>query len=132
MMTAANYSVETQEMIQELIECSFAEDDMYDFINEHGESEFRSWYPDYVDLGESYGYECVDAFIKEFGFDFDNFKDAYYGEFSWDDFVEQYVDENVMYQIPEQYQAYFDYDAFSRDLSYDFIEVNGYIFNRNV
>ena len=132
MMTAANFSVETQEMIQDLIESSYAEDDMYDFINEHGESVFRSWYPDYVDLGEAYSYECVDAFIKEFGFDFDSFKDAYMGEYTWDDFEESYVSDNILYQIPDHLQSYFDIDAFSRDLSYDYIESHGFIFNRNI
>lgn len=133
MTIAMNYFPETIQLIEELIENSYHDQDMYDFIEQYGENNFRSYYTDFVDIGEKYSYEAADAFIAEFSIDdISNFEDYYYGEFSWNDFVEEYVSENVMYQIPEQYQAYFDYDAFSRDLSYDYIESQGFIFNRNV
>lgn len=131
-MQTMNYAPETIELIEELTnELSYAEDDIHVFIKEHGEAAFRSYYVDYCDLGEQYDYYAVDAFIQEYGFELNSFHDAYMGEYNWSDFVEQYIEENVLYQIPEEYQSYFDTDKFSNDLSYDYIEVNGYIFNRN-
>ena len=132
-MQTMNYAPETIELIEELTkELSYSEEDIHDFIREHGEAAFRAYYVDYCDLGERYDYYAVDAFIQEYGFEFESFHDAYMGEYNWSDFVEQYIEENVMYQIPEEFQMYFDSDKFSNDLSYDYIEVNGYIFNRNV
>lgn len=131
-MQTMNYAPETIELIEELTkELSYAEDDIHVFIKEHGEAAFRSYYVDYCDLGEQYDYYAVDAFIQEYGFELNSFHDAYMGEYNWSDFVEQYIEENVLYQIPEEFQMYFDSDKFSNDLSYDYIEVNGYIFNRN-
>lgn len=132
MTIAMNYSPETIQLIEELIDNSYHDQDMYDFIEQYGENNFRSYYTDFVDIGEKYSYEAADAFIAEFSIDdISNFEDAYYGEFSWDDFVESYASDNVLYRIPEDLQCYFDMNAFSADLAYDYIENGGFIFSRN-
>ena len=52
------------------------------FIDENGEDSFNEHYPEYVELGETYGFEAVDAFIKENSVeDLKYFSDAYIGEY---------------------------------------------------
>ena len=81
--------------------------------------------------------EVIDAYLENMGsyggVNISNIEDAYYGEF--DDFtdlayhlMEETGDLN---QIPESLRYYFDFEAYGRDLSYDFFESNGYFF-RNI
>ena len=62
---------------------------------------------------------------------FDNFRDAYEGEFdSEEEFAEHVVDEcGMLDSMPENIQMYFDYEAYARDLFLnDFTFWNGYVF----
>jgi antirestriction protein len=62
---------------------------------------------------------------------FDNFRDAYEGEFdSEEEFAEHVVDEcGMLDSMPENIQMYFDYEAYARDLFLgDFKFWNGYVF----
>jgi hypothetical protein len=53
-----------------------------EFVDENGEDSFNECYPEYVELGEQYGFEAVDAFIKENSVeDLKYFSDAYIGEY---------------------------------------------------
>jgi hypothetical protein len=67
----ANYketlNTETVEKIDELIEEQYALDDMLEFIDNHNESDFVSYYEEYCRCGEAIGYEAVDALIAELG-----------------------------------------------------------------
>lgn len=52
------------------------------FIDENDEDSFNEFYPEYVELGEEYGFEAVDAFISENSVsDIRYFADAYIGEY---------------------------------------------------
>ena len=132
MQTVTQYSAQTQEKIQELIEDNYYDQDMFEFIEEYGEDNFRKYYEEYVRFGEENCYEAVDAFVQNEGIEnVEKFEDAYYGAFDWEDFVIHFADETVVYQIPRDLQMYFDYDKYGRDLAYDYIEYDGYIFDRN-
>lgn len=133
MMTdTLNLQAETVELIKELSENAYAEEDMYVFINEHSEDEFVKFYEAYVALGEVYHYEPVDAYISEMNsleYALENFEEAYRGEYSdFEEFATQYFEEVYAHEIPEHLQFYIDLKAFARDLAYDYSEVNGYIF----
>ncbi len=65
-----------------------------EFIDENGEDSFNEYYTEYVELGEQYGYEPVDAFIKENSVeDLKYFSVAYIGEyFNARDMAEEFFD----------------------------------------
>ena len=68
---SANYTevlaAETVEKIEELLEDSYALDDILEFIDNHNESDFVAYYEEYCRCGEAIGYEAVDALIAEMG-----------------------------------------------------------------
>jgi antirestriction protein len=134
-MTATQVQLKesTVEFMNELMESNYYDGDMYVFINEYGEDNFVNSYEQYVELGEKVSYDAVDAFIAEFGMtELDNFLEAYYGEWSsFQSFSESFFADLYAHQIPEHLHSYIDYDAFARDLSYDFVINGDYVFNRN-
>ncbi len=121
----------TLEFINELLEESYAEDDMYDFINEHGEDDFVKHYEEYVGFGEEYNYDAVDAFIASFGIDcLGHFSDAYRG--SWESeaqFAEEFVSD-VYGEIPSYIVVDWE-GTWEQNLKYDFIYEEGFVFDRN-
>lgn len=66
-------------------------------------------------------------------FDYDDFKDAYYGQFtSEEDFAYEYVGEmGMLNDAPEFLSRYFDYAAFARDIFIDDFTMtkSGYVFS---
>jgi spore coat protein CotH len=111
---------ETIAVIDRLVEDQYALDDMLVFIDEHSEEEFREYYEEYVELGEKYGYEAVDVFIKENDIsDLKYFVDAYIGE----------------YQSPERMaEDYFDGETDRLDyrISIDWEETAKYLLQHDV
>ena len=90
---------ETVALIDKLLPEQFSLEDILVFIDENTEEEFCDHYMEYVELGENYGYEAVDAFVKEGGGleQLDKFEDAYIGEYSSparmaEDYLEDEVD----------------------------------------
>ncbi len=67
----ANYketlAADTVSKIEELIDDSYALDDILEFIDNHNESDFVAYYEEYVRCGDAIGYEAVDALISELG-----------------------------------------------------------------
>ena len=63
--------------------------------------------------------------------DFDVARDRFYGCFESDtDLAYEYIESTgLLSDSPENLQQYFDYEAFGRDLAYDFYSYNGYYFN---
>ena len=61
------FAAATVEKIDELLEDSYALDDILKFIDEQNESDFVEYYEEYVRVGEAIGYEAVDALISENG-----------------------------------------------------------------
>jgi hypothetical protein len=94
----ANYrdtlAPETLTLIDKLVEDNYELSDMLVFIDEYNEFTFQDNYELYVELGEGYGYEAVDAWIQLADSDeLEKFTEAYIGEFaSPTQMVEDYLD----------------------------------------
>jgi len=124
------YSQETVDKIEELLADSYALEDIVEFIDENSEANFRSYYQNYVEIGEEYSYEAVDAFIDQFGIHSlvgDNFQDAYRGQYdSKADYAESYVSDCYVVDLPSFLEI--DWEA-----SFDNLDVvfssNGYVFD---
>jgi hypothetical protein len=89
---------ETVQYIEtELLPNNFDLGSILEFIDENGEDSFNECYPEYVELGEQYGFEAVDAFIKENSVeDLKYFPDAYIGEYlNARDMAEEFFEEEV-------------------------------------
>ena len=123
------YSQETVDKIEELLADSYALEDIVEFIDENSEANFRSYYQNYVEIGEEYSYEAVDAFIDQFGIHSlvgDNFQDAYRGQYdSKADYAESYVSDCYVDDLPSFLEI--DWES-----SFDNLDVvfssNGYVF----
>jgi len=128
-MTATQVELQesTINFIKELVEDSYAQDDIYDFIAEYGESTFVQHYVTYVELGESYSYDAVDCFIEEFGVnDLDSFQDSYRGEWSSAaDYAENYVTDCYSVDIPDFVEI--DWRETFNNLGC--VYVNGFVFD---
>lgn len=77
---------------------------------------------------------AVNAYCSLFGsWNKRDFEDRYRGQYSsWRDFAEELVDEmGYLAEMPDHLQNYFDYDAYARDLRFDFCEGDGYYFWKN-
>ena len=81
----------------ELLPNNFDLQSILEFVDENGEDSFNECYPEYVELGETYGFEPVDAFIKENSVeDLKYFPDAYIGEyFNARDMAEEFFEKEV-------------------------------------
>ncbi len=118
---------ETQELISELVEDSYAVDDIYEFIAEYGESNFVEHYENYVQFGESHSYEAVDIFIDEFGIDnIQSFEDAYRGVWeSKADYAENYVTDCHSIELP----GFLEIDWENTFDNLDCVYSNGFVFD---
>ena len=121
----ANYkevlAADTVSKIDELIDDSYALDDMLEFIDQHNESDFVAYYEEYCRCGEAIGYEAVDALISEMG-DVSYIEDCderYQGHYHNEaEFAEDFVTE-MGYDIPSIIVV--DWEAtWESSLRYDF------------
>jgi hypothetical protein len=123
------YSQETVDKIEELLADSYALEDIVEFIDENSEANFRSYYQNYVEIGEEYSYEAVDAFIDQFGIHSlvgNHFQDAYQGQYdSKADYAESYVSECYVVDFPSFLEI--DWEASFGNLDVVFSS-NGYVF----
>jgi len=137
----ANYNevlaAETVEKIEELLEDSYALDDILEFIDNHNESDFVAYYEEYCRCGEAIGYEAVDALIAEMGdvSYVEECDERYRGQFdSTADYAEQFYND-VYGEVPSMLVV--DWEAtWESSLRYDMTacEVgyrNVYIFSDN-
>ena len=124
------YSQETVDVIEELIVDSYALEDIVNFIDNNSEAEFRSYYQTYVETGEEYSYEAVDAFIDQFGLHSlvdDNFQDSYRGQYdSKADYAESYVSDCYVVDLPSFLEI--DWEASFNNLDVVFSK-DGYVFD---
>ena len=127
------YSEEVQERINQLIEDNFDVEDIVSFVDQYGMNNIN-YYEDIVQLCEDYDRDAVEEFLQEFDFsDLNYFADMYAGQYNTlRDYAEQLFDDVYLNEIPEHLQRFVDYDAFTTELSYDFlITESGHVFNRN-
>ena len=124
------YSQETVDKIEELLEDTYALEDIIEFIDTNSEADFRTYYEDYVVVGEEYSYGAVDAFIEEFGlhtFTSSGFEDSYRGQYdSKADYAEQYASDVYSVEVPSFVEV--DWEATFENLDVVF-SGNGYVFN---
>ena len=127
---------ETQQTLDEYNELyNWEYNDMCDFIENYGETEFLTYYETYHRLVDDYGQNLVDEFAQEFDVDsVDHFEDMYQGQYnSGADFAEQiatdcgYITRDLPSWIEIDWQKTWD-----NALSYDYTElIGGHIFNNN-
>ena len=130
--TQVNLKESTQELIADLVENNYCDEDIYNFIEEYGEDALENCYEDYCEYGDEYSYEAVDAFCSEFGVEnIGNFQDAYYGEYETPEiFVEDYVSSTDCGRIPDYIVV--DWEAtWNSSFQHDFTFAEGFIFNKN-
>ena len=131
---APTSSFATEEHVQEhlegLLEDGHDQDEMKEFIETHGNSDFLCYYEDYARMVDEYDQETVDAFIEEFDLmDVEHLSDAYYGQYdSGAEFAESFVSD--CYGLPSEmpYWIAIDWEETWSNLEYDYSESNGYIF----
>ena len=117
--------------------------EMCDFIEVYGETEFLTHYETYHRLVEDYGMELVTLFADEFDIDsVEDFEDMYEGQFeTGQDFAFYYVNEvdEATKNLPDYVTI--DYaDIWENKLSNDYVEIDcsmsdytyGHIFKRTV
>ena len=127
---------ETQQLLDEYNELyNWEYNDMCDFIENYGETEFLTYYETYHRLVDDYGQNLVDEFAQEFDVDsVEHFEDMFQGQYtSGGDFAEQiatdcgYVTRELPHWIEIDWEKTWD-----KALSYDYTELSGgHIFSNN-
>ena len=129
------FKTETVELIEELLEDNHDLNCMLEFIDEHDEDTFVTYYEDYVDQGEKVGYDVVDAFVEEEGFcDVEHCEDAYVGIYADGATFAEELSEEMGESIPDWIVVDWDM-TWERGLSYDYTLVekgfrNCYVFRK--
>ena len=132
---APTSSFATEEHVQEhlegLLEDGHDEEEMKEFIETHGNSDFMCYYEDYARMVDEYDQETVDAFLNA-DFDIDDIsrlEDAYYGQYDTEEeFTENFV--NECYGLPDMPTwIAIDWEKTWEDgLSWDYTFYDGYVF----
>ena len=130
-----SYSEETQTQIEEFLENTFGwdEDELVDFIEEHGEEKFKLYFEEYADMVDDIGIGVVSAFLEHFDIaDVSNCRDAYQGQYeSGADFA-QNIAEDCGEVGSNSSWIEIDWKASWDNLSYDYVEcTDGHIFSQN-
>ena len=131
--TSFNDQEHATELFEELAADGIDTDEMQEFIDEHGKKDFVLYFEDYQQAVDEYDKEIVDSFLEEFDFsDVSRISDAYHG--SWRngaEFAEQMVQDcgYINHELP--YWIEVDWEKTWDNLSYDYTEINGYIFSNN-
>ena len=109
--------------------------DMCDFIENYGETEFLTYYETYNRLVDDYGQNLVDEFAQEFDVDsVEHFEEMYQGQYeSGAEFAEQicqdcgYISNNIPHWILIDWER-----TWEANLRHDYIEIGeGHIFSAN-
>ena len=127
---------ETQELLDEYNELyNWEYNDMCDFIENYGETEFLTYYETYHRLVDDYGQNLIDEFAEHYDVDtVEHFEDMYQGQFtSGGSFAETiasdcgYVSRDMPSWIEIDWEKTWD-----KALSYDYTElIGGHIFSDN-
>ena len=125
---------ETQETLDEYNELyNWSYNDMCDFIENYGETEFLTYYETYHRLVDDYGQNLIDEFAEHYDVDtVEHFEDMYQGQFtSGGEFAEViasdcgYVSRDMPSWIEIDWEKTWD-----NALSYDYTElIGGHIFS---
>ena len=122
---------QVQEHLEELLEDGHDLDEMKEFIETHGNSDFMCYYEDYARMVDEYDQETVDAFLEEFDLmDVEYLRDAYMGNYgSGEEFAESFVSDMGYVHTDLPYWIAIDWEKTWDDgLSWDYTFNNGYVF----
>ena len=131
-----SYSEETQTQIEEFLENTFGwdEDELVDFIEEHGEEKFKLYFEEHADMVDDIGIDVVLAYLENFDIsDISSCRDAYQGCYeSGAEFAQQLAEDCC--EVPRDMSSWIeiDWDKSWDNLSYDYvISDEGYVFSQN-
>ena len=131
-----SYSEETQTQIEEFLEntWNYDEDELVDFIEEHGEEKFNLYFEEYADMVDDIGIGVVSSFLENFDIaDISSCRDAYMGCYeSGAEFAQQIAEDcgDVPRDMPSWIEI--DWKASWDNLDYDYVEsTDGHIFSQN-
>ena len=120
---------ETQQLLDEYNELyNWEYNDMCDFIENYGETEFLTYYETYHRLVDDYGQNLIDEFAEHYDVDsVEHFEEMYQGQFtSGGEFAEViasdcgYVSRELPHWIEIDWEKTWD-----KALSYDYTELSG-------
>ena len=122
-----------QELFDSLIEDGHDSDEMKEFIEEHGHKDFLLYYEDYFQALTEFDQQTVDSFLEVFDLmDIEHLGDAYMGYHeSGAAFAESFVTDMGYMQNDLPYWIAIDWEETWDNLSYDYSESNGYIWNNH-
>ena len=130
-----SYSEETQTQIEEFLENTFGwdEDELVDFIEEHGEEKFKLYFEEYADMVDDIGIGVVSAFLENFDIaDISSCRDAYQGCYESGAEFAQSIAEDCGEVGSNSSWIEIDWDKSWDNLSYDYVESNdGHIFSQH-
>ena len=131
-----SYSEETQTQIEEFLDNTFGwdEDELVDFIEEHGEEKFKLYFEEYADMVDDIGIDVVSAFLENFDIaDISSCRDAYQGCYeSGAEFAQSIAEDCGEIGRGMSSWIEIDWKASWDNLDYDYVECsNGHIFSQN-
>ena len=130
-----SYSEETQTQIEEFLENTFGwdEDELVDFIEEHGEENFKLYFEDYANMVDDIGLDITEAYLENFDIDcVSNCRDAYQGKYESGAEFAQSIAEDCGEVGSNSSWIEIDWEASWENLTYDYVESNdGPIFSQN-
>ena len=122
----------TQELLDHYNELfNWEYNEMCEFIENYGETEFQTRYTKYHQLVDDYGQNLIDEFANHFDIDtIDHFEDMYQGQYKdGGDFAESLVSECYSMDIPSWVVVDWQ-SSWDNALSYDYTElIGGHIFS---
>ena len=131
-----SYSEEVQTSIEEFLENTFGwdEDELVDFVERFGETNFLTYFEEYADMVDDMGNDVVEAFLENFDIDcVSSCRDAFHGHYnSGAEFAEQIAIDCC--EVPRNMSSWIeiDWDKSWDNLSYDYVESNdGHIFSQH-
>ena len=128
------YSEETKELIDELVDDGNEIEVLEDFIKEHGETYFLTYIEDYLQAVDEYDEEVVESFLEIFDIDsIGSLSDAYMGRYDSGAEFAQNIAEDCG-DVPRNMSSWIEIDWQSSwdNLSYDYTEGSGgHIFSQN-
>ena len=131
--TSFNDQEHAQELFDSLIEDGHDSDEMKEFIEEHGHKDFLLYYEDYCQALTEFDQHTVDSFLEVFDMmDIEHLGDAYMGHHgSGAEFAESFVSDCGYVHNDLPYWIKIDWEETWDNLSYDYSESNGFIWNNN-
>ena len=131
--TSFNDQEHAQELFDSLIEDGHDSDEMKEFMEEHGHKDFYLYYEDYCQALAEFDQQTVDSFLEVFDLmDIEHLGDAYMGHHgSGAEFAESFVSDCGYVHTDLPYWIKIDWEETWDNLSYDYSESNGFIWNNN-